>query len=248
MSLEVSIGEDERLDELFNGRLRIIQKKAGYRFSIDAILLAHFASQLSADSIIDLGTGSGIIPLILARKMTASTIVGVEVQETMADMAKRTIALNGYAERVSILHKDLRDLHKCFSSSSFDLVISNPPYYPVKNGRINPDEQKAIARHEIMAKAEDVISISHYLVKPAGLVVIIFPAKRLSDLLCSLQACDLKPELLQIIYSRKHDEGRLVIVESCKGGNPELEIKKPFFVYETEGVYSEEMQRIYNGI
>jgi tRNA1Val (adenine37-N6)-methyltransferase len=248
MSLDVPIGEDEKLDELFNGRVRIIQKKEGYRFSIDAILLAHFASQLSADSIIDLGTGSGIIPLILARKMAAPTIVGVELQEAMADMARRSIALNGFAERVSILHEDLRDLKIHFAASSFDLVVSNPPYYPVRDGRINPDEQKAIARHEIMAKMEDVISISHYLVKPSGMVVVIFPAKRLIDLLFSLREFDLEPELLQIVYSHKHDEGKLVIVKSCKGGNPELEIKKPFFVYEAEGVYSEEMQRIYSEI
>lgn len=248
MSLEVPIGEDERLDELFNGRLRIIQEKDGYRFSIDAILLAHFTSLLSADSIIDLGTGSGIIPLILARKMAAPTIVGVEVQEKMADMAKRTIMLNGFAKRVSILHDDLRALRSRFSDSSFDLVVSNPPYYPVKDGRINPDEQKAIARHEIMAKVEDVISIAHYLVKPSGMVVIIFPARRLADLLYSLKEFNLKPELLQVIYSHNHDEGRLVIVESSKGGNPEVEIKEPFFIHKAEGSYSEEMQKIYDEI
>ena len=248
MSLEVPIGEDERLDELFDGRLRIIQKKEGYRFSIDAILLAHFSSQLSAHSIIDLGTGSGVIPLILARKMSVPTIVGVEIQEEMADMAKRTIALNGFAERVSILHEDLKELRKCFDASSFDLVVSNPPYYPVGDGRINPDEQKAIARHEILAKMEDVVSIARYLVKPSGIVVIIFPAKRLVDLLDSLKECDLKPELLQIIYSHEHDEGKLVIVKSRKGGTPELEIKEPFFIYKAEGVYSEEMQKIYGEV
>jgi len=248
MNLEVPVREDERLDELFNGRLRIIQKKEGYRFSIDAILLAHFASQLSADSIIDLGSGSGIIPLILARKMSSPTIVGVELQDEMADMARRTIKFNGFAERVSILHEDLRNLHNHFTASSFDLVVSNPPYYPIDNGRINPDEQKAIARHEIMAKLEDIISISFYLVKASGRVVIIYPAKRLADLLCSLREYDLKPELLQIIYSHKRGEGKLVIVESCKRGDPELEIREPFFIYEAEGVYSEEMQKIYNEI
>jgi len=248
MSLEVPTGENERLDDLFDGRLRIIQKKEGYRFSVDAILLAHFASQLSADSIIDLGTGSGIIPLVLARKGTARTIVGVEVQEEMADMAKRTIALNGFTERVSILHEDLKKLRNCFDASSFDLVVSNPPYYPVRDGRINPDEQKAIARHEILAKMEDVVSIAHYLVKPSGIVVIIFPAKRLVDLLDSLKEFDFKPELLQIIYSHGHDEGKLVIVKSRKGGNPELEITKPFFIYKAEGVYSEEMQKIYGEV
>jgi tRNA1Val (adenine37-N6)-methyltransferase len=248
MSIEIHVREDEKLDELFNGRLRIIQKKEGYRFSVDAILLAHFASHVSADSIIDLGTGSGIVPLILAKRTSAPTIVGVEVQEAMADMAKRTIMLNGFADRVSVLHEDLRSLRSRFTSSSFDLVVSNPPYHPVKDGRINPDEEKAIARHEIMAKAEDVIRISHYLVRPSGLVVIIFPARRMVDLLFNLRESGLEPKLLQIIYSHKHDEGKLVIVKSIKRGNPEIEIKRPFFIYADEGGYSEEMQKIYDEI
>lgn len=248
MSEEVPTGDDERLDELFDGRLRVIQKKKGYRFSIDAVLLAHFSSHLLAHSIIDLGTGSGVIPLILARKGTVSTIVGVEVQEELADMAKRTIALNGFAERVSILHVDLKELRRCFDASSFDLVISNPPYYPVGDGRVNPNEQKAIARHEILATLEDVVRIAHYLVKPSGVVVIIFPAKRLVDLLESLRECDFKPELLQIVYSHAHEEGKLVMVKSRKGGNPELEIKEPFYIYQADGIYSEEMKKIYGEI
>ena len=248
MSMEIHVKEDEKLDELFDGRLRIIQKKEGYRFSIDAILLAHFSSLLSADSIIDLGTGSGIVPLILAKKMSAPAIVGVEVQEAMADMAERTILLNGLANRVSILHEDLRSLRSRFTASSFDLVVSNPPYYPVDEGRINPGEEKAIARHEIMAKAEDVISISHYLVKPSGLVSIIFPARRMVDLLCKLRESGLEPKRLQIIYSHKCGEAKLVIIESIKGGNPEMEIKRPFFIYAGEDKYSEDMQKIYDEI
>lgn len=248
MSKEIHVREDEKLDELFNGRLRIIQKKEGYRFSIDAILLAHFSSLLLADSIMDLGTGSGIIPLILARKTSASTIVGVEVQEAMADMAERTILLNGLADRVSILHEDLRSLRSRFTASSFDLVVSNPPYYPLGEGRINPGEEKAIARHEIMAKAEDVIAISHYLVRPSGFVIIIFPARRMADLLVSIRESGLEPKLLRIIYSHKHDEAKLVVVESIKSGNPDIEIKRPFFIYADGGGYSEDMQTIYDDI
>lgn len=248
MSKEIHVREDEKLDELFHGRLRIIQKKEGYRFSIDAILLAHFSSLLSADSIMDLGTGSGIIPLILARKTSASTIVGVEVQEAMADMAERTILLNGLADRVSILHEDLRSMRSRFNASSFDLVVSNPPYYPLGEGRINPGEEKAIARHEIMAKADDVIAISHYLVRPSGFVIIIFPARRMADLLVSIRASGLEPKLLRIIYSHKHDEAKLVVVESIKRGNPDIEIKRPFFIYADGGGYSEDMQTVYDGI
>src|SRR5512139_3412105 len=127
MEMDSRIREDEKLDELFDGRIRIIQKKSGYRFSLDAILLAHFAALIPAASIIDLGTGSGIVPLILARKEATARIVGVEVQPGLADMARRTIALNGVADRVSIVQDDLRELTSSFAPSSFDLVVSNPP-------------------------------------------------------------------------------------------------------------------------
>ena len=165
MSFEVSLREDERLDELFDGRVRIIQKKDGYRFSIDAILLAHFVAHLKVHSIVDLGTGSGIVPLLIARKKCPSTLVGVEVQESLAEMAQRTMLLNGLSERVSILDQDLRSVNCRFSASSFDLVVSNPPYFPIRNGRLNPLQQKAIARHEIMATLDDVVKSAHYLVK-----------------------------------------------------------------------------------
>jgi len=248
MGIEISLREDEKLDELFNGRLKIIQKVEGYRFSVDALLIAHFSSHLAAHSVIDLGTGSGIIPLIIARKKADPTIVGVEVQEEMADMARRTILLNELSGRVTILCEDLRKIGDCFSPDSFDLVVSNPPYYPVSDGRINPAEQKAIARHEIMLSLDDLVACARYLVTPTGCVVIIYPAKRLTDLLSALARADLKPRLLRIIYSHKKGEGKLVVVEACKGGNPELEVTQPFFVYGQDGGYSPEMQKIYDEI
>jgi len=197
METDSCIREDEKLDELFDGRIRIIQKKAGYRFSLDAILLAHFAARLPAASIIDLGTGSGIVPLILARKEETAKIVGVEVQPGLADMARRTIALNGLADRVSIVQDDMRELTRSYPQSSFDLVVSNPPYYPLDNGRINPDEEKAIARHEIKATVKDIIRVSNYLAASTGSVLIIFPAKRLIDLLTAFMASGLKPRALR---------------------------------------------------
>jgi tRNA1Val (adenine37-N6)-methyltransferase len=248
MGIEITLREDEKLDELFNGRLKIIQKKEGYRFSVDALLLAHFSSRLPAQSIIDLGTGSGIIPLVLAGKNAAPAIVGVEVQEEMADMARRTISLNDLTGRVTILREDMRNIRCSFPPSSFDLVVSNPPYYPVSTGRINPTGQKAIARHEIMLSLEDLVAGAHYLVKPTGCAVIIFPAKRLSELLSALTGAAMKPRLLRIIYSREKGEGKLVVVEACKGGNPELVLTQPFFIYDEGGGYSEEMQKIYDEI
>ena len=248
MEMDRCIREDEKLDELFDGRIRVIQKKTGYRFSLDAILLAHCAARIPASSIIDLGTGSGIVPLMLARKQANTTIVGVELQPGLADMARRTIALNGLDDRVSIVQDDLREISRSFPPSSFDLVVSNPPYYPVVNGRINPDEEKAIARHEIMATVQDIIKVSSYLTSSAGTVLIIFPAKRLIDLLTAFMTSGLKPRALRVIYSQMNGEAKLVIAEGCKTGNPELEIAEPFIIYGAGGDYSEEMQRIYRGL
>jgi tRNA1Val (adenine37-N6)-methyltransferase len=248
MEMDRCIREDEKLDELFDGRIRVIQKKTGYRFSLDAVLLAHFAARIPAASIIDLGTGSGIVPLILARKQANATIVGVELQPGLADMARRTIALNGLTDRVSIVQDDLREIRRRFSPSSFDLVVSNPPYYPLDNGRINPDEEKAIARHEIMATVQDIIRASSYLASSAGAVLIIFPATRLMDLLTALMASGIRPRALRIIYSRMTGEAKLVMVEGCRTGNPELQIAEPFIIYGADGEYSEEMKRIYAGL
>lgn len=248
MAGEVSVRQDEELDELFNGRLRIIQKKGGYRFSVDAILLAHYSAHLPARAAIDLGTGSGIIPLILARKTATPTIVGVEVQEEMADMARRTMLLNGLTGRVSILSQDLRTIGDSFPPASFDLVVSNPPYYPLTNGRINPAEEKAIARHEILLRLDDLVTCARYLVGPSGSFVIIYPAKRLLELIAALTAGALKPRLLRIIHSQKNGEGKLVVVEAGRGGNPELEIAPPLFVYDQGGGYSGAMQHIYDEI
>ena len=248
MALEINLGDDEELDQLFDSRLKIIQKKEGYRFSIDAILLAHFASLIEVPSIIDLGTGSGIIPLVLARKTATPSIVGVEVQEQLARMAQRTIALNELTDRISILHNDLRRVRDYLEPSSFDLVVCNPPYYPVTEGRINPDIQKAIARHEIMATLKDVVTASHYLVKPEGVISIIFPAKRIIDLLHTLEQNGITPKRLRMIYSTYQGEGKLVIIEAQKVGSPELVVEKPFFIYNQSGEYSEEMQTIYDQI
>jgi tRNA1Val (adenine37-N6)-methyltransferase len=248
VALETNLADDEELDQLFDGRLKIIQKKEGYRFSIDAILLAHFASLIEAPSVIDLGTGSGIIPLVLARKTAAPSIVGVEVQEQLARMAQRTIALNGLTDRIAILHNDLRKVQDYLKPSSFDLVVCNPPYYPVTEGRINPEIQKAIARHEILATLQDVTAASHYLVKPEGVITIIFPAKRIIDFLHTLKQNGITPKRLRMIYSTYQSEGKLVITEAVKAGSPELVVEKPLYIYNQSGDYSEEMQTIYDEI
>lgn len=223
------IKDDETLDDLLCGSLKVIQKRDGYRFSIDAILLADFVGVPRGESIIDLGTGCGIIPILLAHTTKVKRIVGVEVQKDLAEMASRSVELNNLSTRIQIFHEDLNNLMELFKAGSFDIVLSNPPYRKAHSGRINPHPQKALARHEIRCSLQDILKISRYLVKPRGKVYLIFPVVRLGDIISQLRETGLEPKKLQIVYPDMHSEGRLVLIEASKGGRGGLKILEPLF-------------------
>src|SRR4030043_1940400 len=178
---------DETLDMFFNGKLRIIQKKKGYRFSMDAVLLSQFINLRKNERVIDLGTGCGILPLLLSHTTKAHSFIGVEIQKGLADCAKRNVVLNHLKDRISILRQDFRELKGTFPSGSFDIALSNPPYRKYRTGRINPSMEKAIARHEIKGTLEDLISIASYLLPLKGKFTMIFPASRTVDLFVALR-------------------------------------------------------------
>jgi tRNA1Val (adenine37-N6)-methyltransferase len=234
----------ETLDALFRGRLRILQKRHGYRFSIDAPLLAHFAEPGPRDRIIDLGTGCGIIPLILTFRRKTSRVIGVEIQPSLADLARRTAALNRSASRIKIWEKDLKDLNTKRLQGAFDLVLSNPPYRKVGSGRINPRQEKALARHEIMATLEDVLRIARHLLKDKGRLAMIYPASRTADLLKGMAGFHLEPKRLQFVHSHEKDEARLVLVEALKEGRPQIKILPPYFLYDSRGQYTPEAREL----
>ncbi len=240
------IFEDETIDEMFDGSLRVIQKKNGYRFSLDAVLLANFVPAFKDCSILDIGTGSGIIPLILSRKTPAGKITGVEIQEDLAEMARRNAGINGLENKIVILREDFRKLKNYFSASSFDLIVSNPPFYQVNSGRINPHPQKATARHELMGSLSDLIKISHYLIKPSGRVIYIYPAARLADIIFNLRAKSLEPKILRMVHSRIDSPAKLALIESSKGGKSELKVHRPLFVYQKDGKHTEEVNGFYS--
>ena len=227
---------DETLDDLLCGDLRVIQKKNGYRFSIDAVLLTNFIGGVpKGESIIDLGTGCGVIPILLAHKTGIKRIVGVEIQGDLADMAGRSIELNDLSQRIAIIHEDLNNLMGLFKAETFDMVVSNPPYQRVDSGRINPDPQKAIARHEIRCSLEDVLAVAEYLVRPKGRVYLTFPAARLADLMSGLNGSGLEAKRLQVVYSGRDPEGKLILLEASKGGGKGLKILKPLFTNDLNG-------------
>jgi tRNA1Val (adenine37-N6)-methyltransferase len=230
--------QEETLDTLFEGRLKILQKKQGYRFSIDALLLAHFADPAPGDRIVDLGTGCGIVPLILFFRKKAKTVAGVEIQPSLTDLARRNAALNRCSSKFQILGDDLRNLEKRFGRESFDRVLANPPYRKVGSGRINPHSEKAIARHEVQATLEDVLRSAHSLLKDKGRLDMIYPASRAADLMRGLNKHHLEPKRLQFVHSHEKDEARLVLVEALKEGHAQVIILPPFFLYDAGGNYT----------
>jgi tRNA1Val (adenine37-N6)-methyltransferase len=236
---------EETLDTLFGGRLKILQKKQGYRFSIDALLLAHFAEPRPDDRIIDLGTGCGIVPLILLFRKKAKKVTGVEVQPSLADLARRNAALNRCTSRFQVWEEDLRKLDQKVKRESFDLVLTNPPYRRVGSGRVNPHEEKAVARHEIKANLDDVLRSAHYLLKDKGRLAMIYPASRAADLMRGLSKVNLEPKGLQFVHSHEKDEARLVLVEALKEGHAQVKILPPFILYESSGNYSAAAQGLF---
>ena len=235
----------ETLDALFEGRLKVLQKKCGYRFSIDAFLLARFAKPRPMDRIIDLGTGCGIIPLILTFRHKVKKVIGVEIQPSLADLARRNVALNRLSARIKIWEKDLKTLEEKNGRGTFDLVLSNPPYRKVGAGRVNPRLEKAVARHEITATLEDVIRTAGDLLKGKGRLIMIYPASRAADLIEQMRKFHLEPKLLQFVHSHPRDEARLLLVEGLKEGRAQVRVLPPLFLYDSMGKYTPEAQEIF---
>ena len=218
---------DEKLETFFNGKLQIIQKKNGYRFSVDAILLSRFVRIRKNERVIDLGTGCGILPLLLSQTAKAHSYVGVEIQKGLVECAKRNVALNHLEDRILILKKDFRELKRIFPPGSFDVALSNPPYREYRTGRINPSMEKATARHEIKGRLEDLISIASYLLPQKGRCYLIFPALRTVDLFVALRGGKLEPKRIQLVHPRMGEEAKFILAESLKASGVELKIMKP---------------------
>ena len=235
----------ETLDSSFQGSLKIIQPKQGYRFSIDSVLLAGLTLVRPRDRVVDLGTGCGVIPLLLASRKSVNHITGIEVQESLVSVAKRNVRLNGFEHAISIVQADLRSLEVAELKGPMDLVVSNPPYGKLLSGRLNPDSEKAIARHELLANLGDVVRASARLLRHKGRLALIYPARRLANLLMELSSGGFAPKRLTFIHPTLDSEAKLVHLESVKGGGEELRVNKPFVIYLKDGNYTDEMNAIY---
>ena len=243
MRKSISDKPGETLDTLFQGRLKLLQKKAGYRFSIDAPLLAHFCEPRPRDRIIDLGTGCGVIPLILIHRKKAEKVTGVEIQPTLADLARRNAALNRASTRIKIWQKDLRNLEK--GKARFDLVVCNPPYRKAGSGRVNPRLEKALARHEINATLQDVLRTAHSLLPARGRLFLIYPAPRAAELIHEMRRFHLEPKRLQFVHSSLKGDARLLLVEAVKEGRPETRVLPTFYLFNAAGKYTPEAEELF---
>jgi tRNA1Val (adenine37-N6)-methyltransferase len=221
---------EETVDELRDYGLRIIQPRAGYRFSLDPLLLCEFVGIDAAARVIDLGTGCGVIPLVLARKGEDASLVGVEFQEETARLAQRNVELNGLADRVEIIGADILSLRERFAVSSFDLVVANPPYRKPGSGRTSPSAGRDLARHESTAGLADFLAAAKYLVKPAGRICLIYHTSRLADCLVEAEGLRLSPGRLRFVHGSPQAEARMFLVELVKGRKRELTVLPPLFV------------------
>lgn len=222
---KTKIRSDERIDQFMEGRLKLIQSKDGYRFSIDAILLSQFVTVRPGDVVVDLGTGCGVILLILLLTRKVGHAFGLEIQRELASQAARNSLLNGLEDKMNIIHGDIR--RPPMARESADVIICNPPYRKVKSGRINPDPRRAIARHEILASIDDILRATTNILRKKGRLALIYPSVRLVDILARLRKYNLEPKRIQINYPGLESGAKLALIEATLGGKPGLEICPP---------------------
>ncbi len=241
---EVILNGNERIDDLQCKGLKIIQNPNGFCFGIDAVLLSNFCEIKKNSVVVDLGTGTGIIPILIAGKSRAKKIYGVEIQSYVADMAKRSIKLNGLEDRVEIIEEDLKNITNIIEVNSVDVVISNPPYM-ISTGLKNPNDMKAISRHEIKCNLEDVIYNASRLLKHHGHFYMVHRPHRLVDIMSLCRKYKLEPKKIRFVHPNKNKKTNLLLLKCVKAAKPELRFLDPLYVYDENGKYTEDIYEIY---
>ena len=243
--MKVELKAGERIDELQRNGYQIIQNENGFCFGMDAVLLSGFAKVKKGENALDLGTGTGIIPILLEAKTEGRHFTGLEIQETSADMAQRSVCLNDLNEKVEIVRGDIKEAADLFGKASFDVVTSNPPYMTGQHGLVNPDMPKAVARHEILCTLEDVIGQASALLKENGRFYMVHRPFRLAEIMVTMSRYRLEPKRMKLVYPFVDKEPNMVLIEGLKGGRPRVTVEKPLIVYEKPGVYTSEIYDIY---
>ena len=243
--MQVAIKENERIDDLQRNGYRIIQDPDRFCFGMDAVLLSGFATAKKGDKVLDMGTGTGIIPILMEAKTDAEHLTGLEIQPESADMAFRSVQLNGLEDKISIVTGDIKEAKNLFSKASFQVITSNPPYMIGQHGLVNPHSEKAIARHEVLCTLEDVIENAAALLVPGGHFYMVHRPFRLAEIMTTLVKYRLEPKRMQLVYPYIDKEPNMVLIEATRGGKSRLLVEKPLIVYEKPGVYTSEIYDVY---
>ena len=252
----MNVKENERIDDLEYNNLKIIQNKKGFCFGLDSVLISDFAREVKKGSCgVDLGTGTGVISLLLSAKTNLKKIIGVEVQEDVADMAKRSVYLNKMQDKIEIVNGNIKDIlqkkdkyiiNEKLQMESFDFVVTNPPYKKLETGKVNENEYKYISRHEVTANLEDFMKVSRYLLKDKGAFYMVHRPDRLVDIVELMRKYKIEPKRLRFVHSKIEKEPSLILIKGIKNARPFLKIEKPLIVYKENGEYTEEIYKIYD--
>lgn len=234
----------ERVDDLIINDLKLIQHPEEFCFSLDAVLLAHFASVRPKSIAADLGAGTGVVGLLLLAR-GAAAVTGLEINPVMADMAGRSALLNKLEDRLQIMRGDLRLVRDLLPSGQFELVVSNPPYRPVGGGYISPNDQVAMARHEVTATLRDVVAAAQYLVKYRGRFAMVHLPERLVEITLAMCQAGIEPKRLQFVYPRVDKKPNMVLIEGVRGAKPGIDVLEPLIVYTTDGNYTQDILKLY---
>ena len=245
--MDVELKENERIDDLEFKGLKIIQNEKGFCFGMDSVLLSDFAKNMKNNStVLDLGTGTGIIPILLCGKTNLKKVVGIEIQQDVANMAKRSSKLNNLQDRFEVVNTNIIDLKNIYEKQSFDVIVTNPPYKKENTGITNENEAKLISRHEITANLEDFISISKDLLKDKGEFYMVHRPERLVDILSLMRKYKIEAKILKFVSPNKNKEPNLILIKGIKNANSFLRVEKNLYVYNEDGKYTNEILKIYN--
>ena len=243
--MTVELKERERVDDLQRNGYRIIQRTDGFCFGMDAVLLSGFAMVKKGERALDLGTGTGIIPILLEAKTEGEHFSALEIQREVADMARRSVSLNGLEEKIQIVEGDIREARQIFGAASFDVVTSNPPYMNDAHGLKNPDLPKAIARHEVLCTLDDVVREASRVLKTGGRFYMVHRPHRLAEIITVLRGYKLEPKRMKMVHPFADRDANMVLIEAVKGGGVFLKMEAPVIVFKEPGVYADEIRDVY---
>lgn len=237
--------ENERIDSLQRNGYSIIQDSTRFCFGMDAVLLSEFVKVKKGAEVLDFCTGTGVIPILLCAKTEGKHFTALEIQPEVADMAKRSVEMNELSDKIEVICGDLKDSKEIFKGNEFDVVTVNPPYMVPTNALVNPDESKAIARHEIKCTLDDVLLQAARVLKSNGHFFMVHKPDRLAEIIIKMKEYKLEPKRLRIVYPRVGSEPNMILIEGTKGGNAGMKVEKPLIIYDANGAYTPEVSKIY---